>query len=135
VLEPARLLLFFGSLAGAGASIAMHLGRLVIHPWLRVAAYALPVIAVLLIVVAGLRAPRFVTPPKMPLLFKVIVAGAFAFATIHVAIHLRHGGAFTLDAASESIDGRRAVTSALFAGYTLAVAILWRRVPKRPKRL
>ena len=135
MLELARVVLFLSSLAGAGASLAMHLGRLVLHPWLHVVAYALPAVVVLTVLVAGLRSPRFATPPKVPLVFKVLVAGVLAFAAIHAALHLRHGGAFTLAAASESVDGRRAVTSSSFAAYTVVFAILWRRVPKRPKRL
>lgn len=129
------MLVFFASLAGASASLAMHLGKLVLHPWLRVVAYPLPLIAVAVLVIAGLRSPRYPTPPKMPLLFKVIVAGVFAFAAIHVGIHVHHGGAFTFEAADASADARRAVTSCLFFAHTLGVAILWRRVPKRPKRL
>jgi len=129
------VLVFLTSLAGAGASVAMHLGRLALHPWLRVVAYPLPAIAVLVLVIAGLRSPRYPVPPKMPLIIKVLVAGVFAFAAIHVGIHVHHGGAFTLGVADESTDGRRAVTSCLLAAHTLAFAILWRRVPKRPGRL
>ena len=134
-MELARVLVFFASLAGAGASIAMHLGRLAIHPWLRVVAYPLPVIAAVVLVIAGLRSPRYPTPPKMPLLFKVLVAGVLAFAAIHVAVHLHHGGAFDFAVADASADGRRAVTSCLLFAHTLVIAILWRRVPKRPARL
>jgi hypothetical protein len=134
-VELARVLVLLASLAGAGASIAMHLGRITLHPWLRVVAYPLPLVAVIVLVIAGLRSPRYPTPPKMPLVFKVLVAGVFAFAAIHVGIHVHHGGAFTFDAASESTDARRAVTSCLFFAYTLAFAILWRRVPRRPDRL
>jgi hypothetical protein len=134
-VELARVLVFFASLAGAGASIAMHLGRLALHPWLRLVAYPLPVIALLVLVIAGLRSPRYPMPPKIPLLFKVLVAGVFAFAAIHVALHLRHGGALSFDAAYDSVDGRRAVTSTLLFAHTLSIAYLWRRVPKRPSRL
>lgn len=134
-MELARVLVLLASLAGAGASIAMHLGRLALHPWLYVVAYPLPLIAVIVLVIAGLRSPRYPVPPKMPLVIKALVAGVLAFAAIHVAVHLRHGGAFTLSAASESADGRRAVTSCLLAAHAIAFAILWRRVPRRPKRL
>jgi hypothetical protein len=111
MLELSRVILFLASTASAAACVAMQFGRLGLHPSLRVAAYALPVVVVLLIIVAGLRAPRFVVAPRVPLVLKV------------------------LGAASESADGRRAVTSVLFAGYAVAVAIAWRRVPKRPARL
>lgn len=132
-MELARVLVLLASLAGAGASIAMHLGRLQLHPWLRVVAYPLPAIAVIVLIIAGLRAPRYPLPLKMPLVFKVLAAGVLAFAAIHVAVHLRHGGAFTLS--DESADGRRAVTSCLLFAHTLVVTILWRRFPKRPSRL
>jgi hypothetical protein len=134
VLESARLVLFFAALAGAGANAAMFLARLPLHPWLRVTTYALPVMAVLLIVVAGLRAPRFVIPPKIPLVLKVLVAGVLAFAAIHVAMHLRHAGDLTFTGADTGTEGRRAVTSSILAGYAVAIAVLWRRVPKRPSR-
>jgi len=134
-MELARVLVLFASLAGAGASLALHLGRLVLHPWLRVVAYPLPIIAVVVLVIAGLRSPRYPTPPKMPLVLKVVVAGVFAFAAIHVGIHVHHGGAFTFEATDANADARRAVTSCLFFAHTLAMAILWRRVPKRPSRL
>ena len=137
MLELTRIVLFLAALAGAACSVALDIERLALHPWLRVAAYTVPIVVVLIVIVAGLRGPRFVIPPKMPFVFKAFVVIAVLHAALRWALHLRVAGTagVSLAAASESASGRHAVMAALLAGYVVALSIAWRRVPPRQARM